>query len=336
MAIIMRPQDIDESFPVAGQDNESAGFRDNFSAIKDSLEYTANNLDTLQTITVKKSEENVFDSNASLKSIKLVNQSEQVKATRTAITQGTGQEINYSQGSYHAIVLGNINGGGNNFTLDLAGFPPAAGGEQGRFAKLRLDVILGSGVTVAKTLEFANQSGSIKYDGSWPTVLSVTSQTQPIAVEFWSYDGGQLIFAKYLGAFGQSTRVSTFESITANGNVILGNDKSTDTVKFLSVPQLPIFTSAIQRDDIVKDIGQMIYNLETNTVDVVCKGSVDVGDSQFVVGRRYVIISVGGSNFTTIGASASTVGLAFTATGTGIGLGAGKARELVWKSITPV
>lgn len=331
----MRPQDIDESFPIAGQDNESAGFRDNFSAIKDSLEYTSTNLATLETITVKKSEENIFDSNASLRSVKLVNQSEQVKATRTAITQATGQEINYSQGAYHAIVLGNITGGGNIFTLDLAGFPAVAGGEQGRFARLKIDVILGQGVT-PKTLTLANPAGTIKYDGSWPVTLSITSQTQPVSLELWSYDAGATVFANYLGTFGAATRVKTFESITANGNVVLGNDQTTDTVKFLSIPQLPIFTSAIQRDAIVIDIGQMIYNLETNTVDVVCKGSVDIRAGDFVTGRRYVIMSVSGSDFGTIGASSSTVGIAFTATGAGNALGDGIARELVWKSITPI
>ena len=335
MATIMRPQDIDELFPIAGQDNESAGFRDNFTAIKDSLEYTEASLNTLSVTAVKKSEANVFDTNASLERVKLVRHAEQVSASGSAIIQASGQEVSYNLGSYHSIVLGNVTGGGNVINIDLKDFPVAAAGEQGRYAKIRLNVVLGSGVTIPKTLTFSNQLGSIKYDGSWPVALSITSQTQPVAVEFWSYDGGQSIFARYLGAFGQSTRVSTFEGITANGNVVLGNDKTVDTVKFLSIPQLPIFTSGIQRDAIVKDIGQMIFNLETNTIDVVCKGAVDITDSQFVVGRRYVIMSVGGSNFTTIGASANTVGLSFTATGQGIGLGAGIARELSWKSITP-
>lgn len=44
----------------------------------------------------------------------------------------------------------------------------------------------------------------------------------------------------------------------------------------------------------------------------------------FTVGRRYKIVSVGTTNFTTIGASANTVGLVFTATG--IGTGTGTAR----------
>jgi hypothetical protein len=332
----MRPQDIDELFPIAGQDNESAGFRDNFTAIKDSLEYTKDNLDTLSTTTVKKSEANVFDTSASLERVKLVRHSEQVSASGSAIIQATGQEVSYNLGAYHSIVLGNVTGGGSIINIDLKDFPVAASGEQGRYAKLRLNVVLGSGVTVAKTLTFSNQSGSIRYDGSWPVTLSITSQTQPIAVEFWSYDGGQSIFAKYLGTFGQTTRVSTFEGITANGNVVLGNDKTVDTVKFLSIPQLPIFTSGIQRDAVIKDIGQIIYNLETNTIDVVCKGLVDITDGNFVIDRRYVITSTGGSNFVSIGAVSSTVGLAFTATGAGVGLGAGIARELVWKSITPV
>lgn len=331
----MRPQDIDELFPVAGQDNESAGFRDNFTAIKDSLEYTEANLDTLSASTVKKSEANIFDTNASLERVKLVRHAEQVSATGSAIIRATGQEVSYSLGSYHSIVLGNVAGGGDIINIDLKDFPAAAAGEQGRYAKLRLNAVLGSGVNVAKTLTFSNQSGTIQYDGSWPVALSITSQTHPVAVEFWSYDGGQVIFAKYLGTFGETARISTFEGINANGNVVLGNNKAVDTVKFLSIPQLPIFTSGIQRDDIVKDIGQIIFNLETDTIDVVCKGAADITDGNFVVGRRYVITSVSSSNFTAIGASANTIGLSFTASGTGVGLGAGTARELVWKSITP-
>ena len=333
MAITMRPQDIDEAFPVAGQDNESAGFRDNFTAIKDSLEYTASELNTLTSSTVKLSDANIFDSNASLERIKLVSQSEQTSSTRSAITQASGQEINYDRGAYHSIVLGTIVGGGNNFVLDLNGFPTPAGTEQGRFAKLRLDVILGQGVTVAKTVVFANAGGTLKFDGSWPETLTITSSIYPTVVEFWSYDGGQTIFGRFLGTYGESTRVTSFESITARGNTVLGNNKALDTVKFVSVPQLPVFTSGLQRDTIVKVPGAMIFNLETNSLNICKKSLETINAGNFVVGGRYVITSISGTDFVALGAASSEIGVAFTSTGTGLNNGTGTVSELEWAII---
>jgi hypothetical protein len=50
---------LDEDFPVAGQDNDSQGFRDNFSVIKTGLETAASEISVLQETTAKLgSEEN--------------------------------------------------------------------------------------------------------------------------------------------------------------------------------------------------------------------------------------------------------------------------------------
>jgi hypothetical protein len=50
---------LDEDFPVAGQDNDSQGFRDNFSVIKIGLETAASEISVLQETTAKLgSEEN--------------------------------------------------------------------------------------------------------------------------------------------------------------------------------------------------------------------------------------------------------------------------------------
>lgn len=44
---------LDEDFPVAGQDNDSQGFRDNFSVVKTGLETAASEISVLQTTTAK-------------------------------------------------------------------------------------------------------------------------------------------------------------------------------------------------------------------------------------------------------------------------------------------
>ena len=52
---------IDESYPVAGQDNNSQGFRDNFNAIKTALNTAKGEIDTLQSGTAKLNVANNFN-----------------------------------------------------------------------------------------------------------------------------------------------------------------------------------------------------------------------------------------------------------------------------------
>ena len=61
--------------------------------------------------------------------------------------------------------------------------------------------------------------------------------------------------------------------------------------------------------------------------EVVCAGS-------FVIGTAYTIKTVGGSDYTLIGASASTIGISFTATGVGAGSGTATKNDLAGVSFT--
>lgn len=54
---------IDETYPVAGQDNDSQGFRDNFTIIKDNFAFAKSEIETLQTTTAKLNVENNFNNN---------------------------------------------------------------------------------------------------------------------------------------------------------------------------------------------------------------------------------------------------------------------------------
>jgi len=53
---------IDEDFPIAGQDNDSQGFRDNFSIIKSGLSTAASEITNLENTTAKLTEANNFNS----------------------------------------------------------------------------------------------------------------------------------------------------------------------------------------------------------------------------------------------------------------------------------
>ena len=54
MASSLSPSSIDATFPVAGQDNDSQGFRDNFNQIKTDLTNAKSELENLQSTAVLK------------------------------------------------------------------------------------------------------------------------------------------------------------------------------------------------------------------------------------------------------------------------------------------
>ena len=56
MASSLSPTSIDATFPVAGQDNDSQGFRDNFNQIKTDLTNAKSELENLQSTAVLKAD----------------------------------------------------------------------------------------------------------------------------------------------------------------------------------------------------------------------------------------------------------------------------------------
>ena len=48
MASNINPNNIDTTYPIAGQDNDSQGFRDNFTNIKTNFQYAEEEIDDLQ------------------------------------------------------------------------------------------------------------------------------------------------------------------------------------------------------------------------------------------------------------------------------------------------
>ncbi len=75
------------------------------------------------------------------------------------------------------------------------------------------------------------------------------------------------------------------------------------------------------------------YNDDMGTArDAAFVNATTVTAGSFVVGRRYKIVTVGTTSFTSIGAASNTVGVIFTATGVGSGTGTALQSELKNKS----
>lgn len=253
---------IDTLFPVAGQDNESQGFRDNFSATYDSLEYCETEIANLQEYTVKLNVENTFTEDSAIKEAKLVACSEEVFDLGSSPTI-RNQDIDYNFGGYQAFKLGSPE---NNvaYQFTITGWPNVDGlaANKGKYARIRVQLTSDNNVSRTPTFVTTNNN-PIKYDKSWPATLTVSSETHPTVVEFWSYDGGDTVYAKYVGQFGAGVGVTTADDLVVNGNATLGN-APTDTIAFGGIPKLPVLSS----DPLTGEAGMLIFNSTSKQVKV--------------------------------------------------------------------
>ena len=253
---------IDTLFPVAGQDNESQGFRDNFAATYDSLEYCETEIINLQENTVKLNVENTFTEDSSIKEAKLVACSEEVFDLASSATI-RNQDINYNFGSYQAFKLGAPE---NNvpYEFTITGWPNVDGlaANKGKYAKIRVQITSEGGISRTPTFVTDNNN-AIRYDRSWPATLTISSETHPTVIEFWTYDGGDTVYAKYIGVFGAGVGVTTVDDLIINGNSTLGNAQS-DTVTFIGIPKLPVVSS----DPLTGEAGQLVFNSVSKQVKV--------------------------------------------------------------------
>jgi hypothetical protein len=87
MASNINPNNIDGSYPVAGQDNNSQGFRDNFTNIKVNFQYAEEEINDLEANSILKAalSGSTLDNNMNNNTIYAVNLND-VSTTRIAAT----------------------------------------------------------------------------------------------------------------------------------------------------------------------------------------------------------------------------------------------------------
>lgn len=176
--------DIDAAYPVAGVDNDSQGFRDNFTSIKNSLSAAAADLASLEATTAKKNENNDFNGNK-------IQEADFIATTETLYETGnivTSQNISFLNGHYQKVEVG------GNITLTLADWP-----DDGKMGRIRLEIYSDNGAS--RTITWATSGGSFKSHADWPVSFTVSSQTDPTIVDFWTHDGGTIVFRQSQGTF---------------------------------------------------------------------------------------------------------------------------------------
>ena len=186
---------IDGEYPVAGVDNDSQGFRNNFQTIKDNFAAAKAEIEDLQNNVARVDTDNNFTGN------KIIS-AELDQTTESFTSVGTvtdSQEFSFLNGHYQSMSVT------QNLTLTLSNWP-----DPGRYAKMTAQLELSTGSSGPITITFNGESNStFKIDGSsgWTNIsttsigVETNSETNPTIVEFWTTDGGDTIFARYLGVF---------------------------------------------------------------------------------------------------------------------------------------
>ena len=194
MASNINSDAIDALYPVAGQDNDSQGFRDNFSTIKNSLATAKTEITTLQNDTAKKNADNDFNGNK-IQEANLISTTEQTYATGELTAS---QNISFENGHYQIVTVG------GDITITLTDWAAS-----GKLCKLRLEV-KSDGTGRQLTINVGS-GGSLKLDkGFLLSDSTVQGQmTNPFnlggvetyMMDFWTHIGGLTVYAKLAGEF---------------------------------------------------------------------------------------------------------------------------------------
>ena len=196
MASNINDTGVNKDYPVAGQDNDSQGFRDNFSIIKDNFVAAKAEIETLQNTTAQgvnyNSETGTNDFlNNNVQGANFVNCTEAYYAGGTVTSS---QNVNLSTGFHQSFTVG------ADITLTLSAWNT----EAGNTGKVRL-YIKNDGVQ--RTVTFASNAGAgtLKKSPNWPsgdnTAVIDTPNTRTYVFEFVSFDSGATVYAEYLGIY---------------------------------------------------------------------------------------------------------------------------------------
>ena len=183
---------INENFPVAGQDNDTQVFRDNFDTIKTSLRYAKEELEVFQdsaTGAARLNQSNDFNQNIISNAV--------LQGNRDALFDGGNYaaptlDVTYTNGAYQIYKFG------ANVEINFLEFPenetPAGVG------KVTLELYSDGS---SKTITFKSIGGLVyKKNASLIALgtLTVTSATNPVILEVWRYKSAT-IFLNYVGVF---------------------------------------------------------------------------------------------------------------------------------------
>lgn len=209
MTSAINPQNIDGAYPVAGQDNDSQGFRDNFTNIKTNFTYAAQEITDLQSKAVLKAAltGTVLDNDMGgsiLRNAQLQDMSE----TRVALPGTGAQTVNYAAGAFYTLTTA------GPVSIAFTNFPAA-----GTAARVRLQIEI-SNTAHTLTLPAAVSVGTNNIQGFSNSVITF-NRIGTYLFEFVTIDGGSTITIIDLNRNLDPMYLPGYETFAANGNINL-------------------------------------------------------------------------------------------------------------------
>jgi hypothetical protein len=185
---------INENFPVAGQDNDTQVFRDNFDTIKTNFRLAQEEISDLENNTARTDQETEFNNNIVSTAI--------FRNNRDIILDGGAISVNqlgvdYANGNYQIFRIG------ADVTLGLLGLPTDTSFPRG-VGKITLE-LYSDGAARTITLDPSN-AVTYKKKSSDPTFtwsgdnFTVSSSSNPVIIEIWRHSS-ETVFVNYLGTF---------------------------------------------------------------------------------------------------------------------------------------
>ena len=231
MASNINPNTIDGTYPIAGQDNNSQGFRDNFTQTKVNFQYAATEIDDLQAKGVFKAAltGTTLDNNMADNLIYAA-KVQDFSFTKVAATP-TGGTLTLNYASAHYQTYDTASAG--SVTLAFTNFPTS-----GSYGYMKLQITVSS-VAYTLTLPAAVSDGLAGIQGISPGTAGVSNTikfgaTGVYEFGFGSYDGGSTItvfdlnraLTNFTGANIATVNVTATGFVSATGNVQGGNIRS--------------------------------------------------------------------------------------------------------------
>ncbi len=182
MTSAINPNDIDGTYPIAGQDNNSQGFRDNFTNTKTNFQYAANEITDLQTNVVLKAAltGTVLDNDMGGSPLSNANISD-FSAVAAILGTLTGSvTINYVAGHYQTVTTS------GSISLAFTNFPVA-----GSFGVVRVQVTV-TNTAYTVTLPAAVSVGTSNLQGYSSSVITF-NRVGTYTYDFTTSDGGTTI-----------------------------------------------------------------------------------------------------------------------------------------------
>ena len=272
MTSAINPNDIDGAYPVAGQDNDSQGFRDNFTNTKTNFEYAADEITDLQTNAVLKAALTGTTLDNNMNGSLLYNfTAKQVSGTVNAIGTTSGVvTLNYENGSYQTLTTA------GSVTLGFTNFPAS-----GVAASIVLRITVAS-IAHTLTLPAAVSIGTSNLQGYVSNVITF-STTGTYIFEFTTVNGGSAVSIVDLIRNRDPIYLPSSEDLAASAGANLAVTTSYFSTASAETATLAAgYTGQIKVFAMAADSGDMVITVSNAGWKTSGTGSItfnDIGDA---------------------------------------------------------